>query len=109
MTNIKPYLQKIVNRFSNPDVQSALKGFSRSIQFRFTDTNEAWLMKTFDGRQATFTQSVIAKPDVLITTTTDILAGILDKKMNGAAAYMQRKLRVKGAMEDLLKLQKLLM
>jgi putative sterol carrier protein len=41
--------------------------------------------------------------------TSDVLAGIMDKKINGTTAYMQRKIQVKGAMEDLMKLQKIMM
>jgi putative sterol carrier protein len=45
----------------------------------------------------------------VVTIATDILTGIMDKKINGTTAYMQRKIQVKGAMEDLMKLQKLML
>lgn len=109
MADIKPYLQKIMDRFANPTVQASLKGFTRSLQFKFTDTGENWLIKTEDGRAAALTLEAVEKPDILVTITTDILAGIMDRKVNGTAAFMQRKIQVKGAMEDLLKLQKILM
>jgi putative sterol carrier protein len=109
MVDIKPYLQKMVDRFANPTVQSSLKGFTKNLQFKFTDTNENWLLKAVDGKEATLTQEAVEKPDILVTIATDVLAGIMDKKINGTAAYMQRKLQVKGAMEDLLKLQKIMM
>ncbi len=109
MAEIKPYLQKMVDRFADPGVQSALKGFTKNLQFKFTDTNELWLIRAEDGCKATLSQETLEKPDVLITSTTDVLSGIMDKKVNGTAAYMQRKIQVKGAMEDLMKLQKLMM
>ena len=109
MADIKPYLQKMVDRFANPGVQAALKGFSKSLQFKFTDTNEFWLIRAVDGTSATLSQETLEKPDVLVTITTDVLAGIMDKKINGTTAYMQRKIQVKGAMEDLMKLQKIMM
>ena len=108
MSDVKPYLQKIVGSFALPKVQGTLKGFTRNLQFRFTDTKEDWLIRSVDGIQATLTQETLEKPDILVTTTTDILAGIMDKKINGTTAYMQRKIQVKGAMEDLMKLQKLM-
>ncbi len=107
--DIKPYLQKMVDRFANPGVQASLKGFSKTILFRFTDTKEDWLMKTVDGSSATLSQETLEKPDILVTISTDILAGIMDKKVNGTTAYMQRKIQVKGAMEDMMKLQKIMM
>ena len=109
MTDIKPYLQKMVDRFADPGVQASLKGFTKTLQFKFTDTNEFWLIRAVDGNQATLAQESVEKPDVLITMATDILAGIMDKKINGTTAFMQRKIQIKGAMEDMMKMQKLMM
>jgi len=109
MADIKPYLQKMVDRFANPGVQAALKGFTKILQFNFTDTKETWLIRAVNGTSATLTQESVEKPDIQITVATDILSGIMDKKVNGTTAYMQRKIQVKGAMEDLMKLQKLMM
>ena len=109
MADIQPYLQKMVDRFATPSVQTALKGFTKTIQFKFTDTNESWLLSTTDGKAASVTQGTVEKPDILVTMATDILIGVMDKKINGTTAYMQRKIQVKGAMEDLMKLQKIMM
>jgi putative sterol carrier protein len=109
MADIKPYLQKMVDRFANPGVQAALKGFTKTLQFKFTDTKEDWLIRAVDGTSATLTQETVEKPDIIVTMSTDILSGIMDKKVNGTTAYMQRKIQVKGAMEDLMKLQKIMM
>ncbi len=109
MADIKPYLQRMVERFANPGVQAALKGFTKTLQFKFTDTKEDWLIRSVDGKEATLTQETVEKPDIIVTIATDILAGIMDKKINGTTAYMQRKIQVKGAMEDMMKLQKIMM
>jgi putative sterol carrier protein len=107
--DIKPYLQKMVDRFANPSVQASLKGFTKNLQFRFTDTKEDWVLRAVNGNSATISQETLEKPDILVTISTEILAGIMDKKVNGTTAYMQRKIQVKGAMEDLMKLQKIMM
>jgi len=109
MTNVQPYLQRIIERFANPSVQTSLKGFSRTLLFKFTDTQEDWVIRTVDGKEATFSQETLATPDITITTTTDVLAGVMDHKINGMTAYMQRKIQTKGPMEDLIKMQKLIM
>jgi len=106
---IKPYLQKMVDRFADPGVQAALKGFTKTLQFKFTDTKEDWVLRAVNGTSATLSQETLEKPDILVNISTDILAGIMDKKVNGTTAYMTRKLQVKGAMEDLMKLQKIMM
>jgi len=107
--DIKPYLQKMVDRFANPSVQASLKGFTKTLQFKFTDTKEDWVLRAVNGTSATLSQETLEKPDIVVTISTDILAGIMDKKVNGTTAYMTRKLQVKGAMEDLMKLQKIMM
>jgi putative sterol carrier protein len=109
MADVKPYLQKIVDRFADPGVQASLKGFTRTLQFKFTDTNESWLIRATDGKEANLTVETVEKPDIAITTATDILIGVMDKRINGTTAFMQRKIVVKGAMEDLMKLQKLIL
>ena len=109
MVDVQPYLQKIVGHFSNPSVQSSLKGFSRVMLFRFTDSNEDWLITTVDGREATLTKATSPSPDILVTTTTEVLTGVMDRRINGLAAYMQKKIQVKGSMDDLMRLQKLLL
>jgi putative sterol carrier protein len=109
MVNVQPYLQKIVDRFSNPSVQSSLKGFTRTLLFRFTDTNEDWLIRAVDGKEATLVKETLANPDITITTTTEVLSGVMDRKINGMTAYMQRKIQTKGPMEDLIKMQKLML
>jgi len=109
MLDVQPYLQRIVDRFSNPSVQTSLKGFTRVLLFRFTDTKEDWLIRSVDGKEATLVKETLANPDVTITTTTEVLAGVMDRKINGMTAYMQRKIQTKGPMEDLMKMQKLML
>ena len=109
MADVQPYLQRIIEKFANPGVQTSLKGFTRAILFKFTDTGEDWLVRAVDGKEATFSKETIEKPDITITTTSDILAGVMDKKINGMTAYMQRKIQTKGPMEDLMKMQKLML
>jgi len=109
MAEILPYLQKMVDRFKDPALQTSLKGYTKNLHFKFTDTNEDYVIKIVDGKTATIVKEVPEKPDITVTITSEVLAGIMDKKINAMAAYMQRKIQTKGAMEDLIKLQKLMM
>ncbi len=109
MVEIKPYLQKVVERFSIPSVQESLEGFTRTMQFYFTDTKETWLIRAVDGKKATLSKRTIQHPDIAISMSTDTMAGVMNKKINGPMAFMLRKIKAKGAMEDLIKLQVLLM
>jgi putative sterol carrier protein len=109
MVEVQPYLQRIIERFNNPSVQSSLKGFTRTLLFRFTDTQEEWVIRAVDGKTASVSKETPANPDITITISSDVLAGIMDHKINAMTAYMQRKIQTKGPMEDLVKMQKLLL
>jgi predicted lipid carrier protein YhbT len=107
--DVQPYLQRITDQFSSPSVQSSLKGFTRMLLFRFKDTNEDWMIRIVDGKEAILEKGSLANPDLTITTTTEVLIGVMDRRINGMAAYMQRKIQVKGSMEDLMRIQKLIL
>jgi putative sterol carrier protein len=109
MTEVEPYLQRMVDRVAVPGVQTSLRSFTKTLLFKFTDTGEDWVIHFVDGKEATYTKETLDKPDLTVITTTDILAGVMDKKINGMTAYMQRKIQTKGAIEDLMKLQKLML
>jgi putative sterol carrier protein len=108
MTDIVPYLERIRDRFDEPETRSAFQGFSRSIQFVFSDLQRNFALSITQDGSATLTEETIPQPDIKVTTSSDILAGILDRTVNPELAFVTRKLKVSGSMEDLLKLQKLL-
>lgn len=108
MVDIIPYLESIQARFEQPQMRSAFQGFARIIQFMFTDLQRNFALRIAQDGNATLAEETVPQPDITVTTTSDILAGILDRKVNPELAFITRKLKVSGSMEDLLKLQKLL-
>jgi putative sterol carrier protein len=108
MADIVPYLERIRARFEQPQTQSAFQGFARSIQFMFPDLQRNFVLRIAQDGNATLTEETITQPDIKVTTSSDILAGILDRKVNPELAFITRKLKASGSMEDLLKLQNLL-
>jgi putative sterol carrier protein len=108
MTNILPYLERIRDRFADPTVHESFKDFSKTLQFEFPDTKQAYLMTVVNG-QVTLEETSIPNPDMKTIANTDVLAGIMDKKINPMTAFMTRKIKAHGAQEDLLKLQKLML
>ena len=109
MADVQPYLQRMIDRFADPAVQASMKGFTKTLLFKFTDTGEEWVIRAVDGCQASLEKSTAKAPDVTVITTSAVLTGVMDKRINGMMAYMQRKIQIKGPMEDLIKLQKLMM
>jgi putative sterol carrier protein len=108
VTDIGPYIERMVARFTEAGAQNTALA-ARVLQFTFTDSGETWVIRYGGGEAAVSGTDPVEKPDVSVTATTDVMAGIMDKTINGTMAYMQRKIQVKGAMDDLLRLQKLIM
>jgi putative sterol carrier protein len=108
MADIVPYLERICARFEQPETRAAFQGFARTIQFIFTDLQRTFALSIAQDGYATLTEEVVPQPDIKVTTSSDTLAGVLDRKVNPELAFITRKLKASGSMEDLLKLQKLL-
>ena len=108
MADIVPYLESIRARFDQPETRAAFQGFARTIQFNFTDLKRDFLLDIAQDGSATLKEETLPAPDIQVTTSSDTLASILDRKTNPELAFLTRKIKVNGKMEDLLKLQKLL-
>jgi putative sterol carrier protein len=107
MTDILPYLERVRARFAEPTLQETFKHFNKTLLFELSDTRQFFLLTIVNG-QATLEEKYLEKPDARVTSTTDVLAGIMDKKINPMTAYMTRKVKVQGTQADLMQLQKLL-
>jgi len=108
MADIVPYLERIRAHFEQPETREAFQGFARTIQFIFTDLQRNFALNIAQDGSAALAEETDPQPDITVTTSSDTLAGILDRKVNPELAFITRKLKVSGKMEDLLKLQKLL-
>ena len=108
MADIVPYLEQIRARFEEPQTRSAFQGFARCIQFVFPDLQRNFVLNIAQDGSATLTEETVLQPDIKVMTGSDVLAGILDRTINPELAFITRKLKVSGSMEDLLRLQKLL-
>jgi putative sterol carrier protein len=108
MADIMPYMQRLMAQFAVPAVRESFQGFQKTLQFTFTDTDQHFIIAVANDGSAALSEGTSDKPDIGITTTTDVMAGIMDKKVNGITAYMTRKIKVTGKMEDMNRLQKLM-
>ena len=109
MVDVSSYLNKIVEKFNDPATQESFKGFTKKIMFDFTDTKEQYVVSVQDGKTASVEKVESGSADVVVSTSTDTFAGIMNKTTNPVTSYVMRKIKVKGSMEDLLKLQKLML
>ena len=61
-----------------------------------------------NGEVKSMEERAIENPDINVTIDGSVLLEIINKSTNAMQAYMAGKIKVKGSMTDLLKLQKLL-
>ena len=106
MVDIKPYIEKIQSKLEQSAQANTYKGLTATFGFTFTDLNETYSFEIVDGVVKPYLLGRLEKLNAEVITTTDVYAGIIDKKINPMAAYSTRKLQTKGNTEILMRLQK---
>jgi len=101
-------LAKMTSKMDNPKYQSRFADFNKTLQFKFKDMEESNCHIVFQGGTASIQDGIAENPDLGITTTTDTIMGIMAGKISPTRAFMGGKIKAKGPMNDLLKLQALM-
>jgi putative sterol carrier protein len=65
-------------------------------------------MDVVNGEAKSLKEESVEKSNIIVTIKSDVFLGILAKKMNPVTSFMTGKKKVKGAMGDLIKLQKIM-
>jgi len=101
-------LKGVKSKLESPALQPSFVDFTKTMQFNFPDLNISFLFRIENGVLREFSESSVEKPDISVTSSSDTLLAIMNKKMGAMSAYTTGKLKVRGSMKDLLKLQKLM-
>ena len=101
-------LDEVRRKFEDPGVKEKFKGFKRDIQFKFPDLNAEYVLSISEDATATIKEGSVEKPSVVVETDSATFLGIRNRTISAMQAYTSGRLKVKGVMPDLLKLQKLL-
>jgi putative sterol carrier protein len=101
-------IARLKEKLADPSVQDSIKGFSKKIQFSFTDLKEDYVFNIRDGKLASLEKKNVSDSDIVITMQNSLMEDILDKKANPITAYMTGKMKIKGQLDDLVRLQKLM-
>ncbi len=110
MTNREEVLEamrKMVSRVEDPKVQKLFEGFNRTLLMSYKDIGLDVTIVIQNGK-ATVSEGTPANPDLTVTTDSATILGILNGSVSATRAGMTGKIKTKGAMKDLLKLQHLL-
>ncbi|MGE5124617.1 MAG: SCP2 sterol-binding domain-containing protein [Acidobacteriaceae bacterium] len=108
MAEMKPYMERIQSKLEEAGALSLYKGLTATFGFTFTDLNQSYSFSIVDGTARPYQASRPEKLDAEVITTSEVYAGIMDKKINPMAAYSTRKLQTRGNTEILMRLQRVI-
>jgi len=99
-------IKKMVSKLDDPAYQERFADFNKTLQFNFTDTNNYYLV--FKDAKCEIKEGEIEDPDITITTQSEVIIDIMDGELSPTKAFMGGKLKAKGPMKDMLKMQMLM-
>ncbi len=97
-------LKKWLDIVKKPEVAAEFKGYNKTFQLSFPDIKFDVQMVFTDGT-AKLVEGKVANPDMSMTTKSDLFMGIASGEINPMEAFMEGKIKPKGDMADLEKLQ----
>ncbi len=99
-------IKKMVSKLDDPAYQERFADFNKTLQFNFTDTNNYYLV--FKDAKCEIKEGEVEEPDITITTQSEVIIDIMDGELSPTKAFMGGKLKAKGPMSDMLKMQMLM-
>ncbi len=101
-------VNKMMNNFKSEKAQKKFRKWTKTMSFEFTDLEKTFYVNVDKGTPGEAIEGVPDKSNVKITTDSVTWTSIMNGEISGMKAYTAKKLKVKGSMPDLLKLQKLM-
>jgi putative sterol carrier protein len=101
-------VEKLRDNFLNEKAKKTFRKWNKTMGVEFTDIDKIYYFNIEAGVPGDVTEGIPEKINVKITTDTDTWVKIMNGELGGMKAYTSKKLKVKGSMPDLLKLQKLM-
>lgn len=101
-------LQTLGERFDDPKIQRRFKEYNKTLLFIFPDIDAKMYMKIGDAELIEVAEGE-TDAELQVTMDTTVFFAIIEKTESPMAAYSAGKLKTKGEVPDLLKLQKLLL
>jgi putative sterol carrier protein len=94
-------------KFTDERISKAYKKWNKTVQYYFPDIDVYYKIVLVNGEPREVAPGKSENPDIQYEMTTETFLEIVSKKLSGMKAYNQKKVKVKGSMPDLIKLQKL--
>ena len=100
-------LQSLSSRFDDPKIQRRFKEYNKTLQFIFPDLDLKMFIRIGNAEILEVGEGE-TEAELQVIMDSAVFFGIIEKTESPMAAYSAGKLKTKGEVPDLLKLQKLL-
>ena len=110
MMTLEPQLQELIAKFNDKiandeKLRGELKGVDRKVLIDLE--SEKYSFHLFDAKVNDFKPGAIADPDITIQSDPETMEGLISGKTKPMKALALRKLRLKGSIDDMLRLRSL--
>lgn len=107
---IEPMIRNLVNRFNekvdkDEKLRKELEGMDKRVMIDLE--SEKYYFHLYDQKIQDFQPGSISNPDITLLSDPETLEGIIEGKIKPMKAFALRKVRVKGDLDDILRLRKL--
>jgi hypothetical protein len=100
-------LEIMRSRFSDEKLAKNFQSWNKTMQYYFTDSGEYWRIVLVNGSPEPLQEGQAEDAAIKYEMSTDTFVAITKKELSGMKAYKQGLVKVKAAVPDLMKLQKL--
>ena len=105
-------INKMMGNFKTEKAQKQFRKWTKTMVFEFSDLGKSFYVNIENGNPSEAIEGDPKeqglKSNIVITTDSATWIGIMNGEISGMKAYTAKKLKVKGSMPDLLKLQKIM-
>ncbi|MHA2224646.1 MAG: SCP2 sterol-binding domain-containing protein [Candidatus Hodarchaeales archaeon] len=101
-------INKMLENFKTEKAKKQFRKWTKVMSFEFTDVGKTFYVNIDKGLPSEVIEGVPEKANIRITTDSATWKAIMSGEMSGMKAYTAKKIKVKGSMPDLLKLQKVM-
>ncbi len=101
-------INKMRENFLTDKAKKTFRKWNKTMAFEFTDLEQIFYFPIEAGTPNEIVEGEPEKADIKIITDSKTWVGVMKGEIGGMKAYTSKKLKVKGKMPDLLKLQKLM-
>jgi len=108
--NAEETLRGFIDRFNerarnDPELAREIAGMDKKAVVDLT--TEVWSFHLRDGQVHDLQSGAIENPDITITTDQETFEALVDGRIKPMKAFALRKVRIKGDIDDILRLRKL--